>query len=214
MVHIELTWFRIRGWPRSRSPRSRSVTLIAMCARIMVPGSKVDTVPILEGPQGLKKSTLIEALMHDTEWFTDSLDGNLGTKDAAIGLLGKWAIEVPEMAAAERTGAKTAKAFFSRRVDHYCSPFGIKAQDHPRPCVFWGTINREGDGSYLDDPTGGRRYWPVPMTKIDLAGLKAARDQLWAEAFHRYQAKEEWWLSPEVEALAKVEQADRQEANV
>lgn len=190
-----------------------SKSLISMCARIMVPGSKVDTVPILEGPQGLKKSTLIKALMHDGDWFTDSLDGNLGDKDAAIGLRGKWAVEVPEMAAAERTGAKTAKAFFSRSTDHYRSPFGIKAQDHPRSCVFWGSVNPEGDGSYLTDTTGARRYWPVLMTRIDVADLEAARDQIWAEAFHRYNAREQWWLPPELEVLAKVEQADRTEGN-
>ncbi|RDS79159.1 hypothetical protein DWU98_19335 [Dyella monticola] len=201
-----------------------SKTLISMIARVMVPGSKVDTALICEGLQGISKSSLIEALMHDPEWFTDSLDGDLGNKDAAIALRGKWAIEVPELAALERTGTKAAKAFVSRKVDHYRSPFGTKAQDHPRQCVFWGTVNPEGDGRYLDDPTGARRYWPVEMTKLDLDGMKAIRDQLWAEAFHRYgngqgdglradEKGERWWLTPELEALAKVEQAARQISN-
>jgi predicted P-loop ATPase len=188
-------------------------TLISMVARIMEPGTKVDTMPVLEGDQSIRKSSLIEALMRDAEWFADSLDSDLGNKDSAIGLQGKWAIEIPELAAFERTGPKAAKAFVSRKVDHYRSPFGINAKDHPRQCVFWGTVNPEGDGRYLTDSTGARRYWPLAMTALDLAGVKENRDQLWAEAFQRYGASEQWWLLSEVEVLAKVEQAARMEGN-
>ena len=45
---------------------------------------------------------------------------------------------------------------------------------------------------------------------IDLAGLEATRDQLWAEAVHRFKQGEPWWLeTPELEALATAEQALR-----
>src|SRR5262249_45914914 len=66
-------------------------------------------------------------------------------------------------------------------------------------------------GGYLKDPTGARRYWPVTCHgMIDRDGLEKVRDQLWAEAVHRYKAGEPWWLeTPELEALATAEQAAR-----
>ena len=81
----------------------------------------------------------------------------------------------------------------------------------PRQCVFAGTINPPAEGRYLKDPTGARRLWPVACRgMIDLAGLEAARDQLWAEAVHRFKAGEPWWLeTPELEALATAEQEVR-----
>ena len=59
-------------------------TLIGAVARIMQPGAKFDTMLVFEGTQGLKKSSLIAALVPQKEWFTDALDGDLKSKDAAI----------------------------------------------------------------------------------------------------------------------------------
>ncbi|KWA45812.1 hypothetical protein WL27_05380 [Burkholderia multivorans] len=188
-------------------------TMIGAVARIMQPGVKFDTMLVLEGDQGLKKSTVICALAPNEEWFTDSLDGDLGSKDAAIGLAGKWLIEVPEMATLGRTRVEVVKSFLTRRVDHFRAPHAVRAEDHPRQCAFFGTINPEADGRYLSDTTGGRRFWPVQVRRVDVEALKADRDQLWAEAVTRYKAGEQWWLTDEVEALAKREQASRQESN-
>ncbi|MCD9228944.1 VapE domain-containing protein [Ralstonia pseudosolanacearum] len=188
-------------------------TLIGAVARIMEPGVKFDTMLVLEGDQGLRKSTLICALAPNEEWFTDSLDGDLGSKDAAIGLAGKWLIEVPEMATLGRTRVEVVKSFLTRRVDHFRAPHAVRAEDHPRQCAFFGTINPEADGRYLSDTTGGRRFWPVQVRRADVEALKTDRDQLWAEAVARYRAGEHWWLTDEVEILAKQQQADRQESN-
>lgn len=188
-------------------------TMIGAVARIMQPGVKFDTMLVLEGDQGLKKSTLICTLAPNEEWFTDALDGDLGSKDAAIGLAGKWLIEVPEMATLGRTRVEVVKSFLTRRVDHFRAPHAVRAEDHPRQCAFFGTINPEADGRYLSDTTGGRRFWPVQVRKVDVDALKADRDQLWAEAVARYKAGAQWWLTDEVEALAKREQASRQESN-
>jgi predicted P-loop ATPase len=76
--------------------------------------------------------------------------------------------------------------------------------------VFAGTINPPPDGRYLKDQTGARRYWMFRAGNIDLDGLMRDRDQLWAEAVYRYRNNEPWWLeTPELEALATVEQAAR-----
>jgi phage/plasmid primase-like uncharacterized protein len=191
-----------------------SKTLIGAVARIMKPGCKFDTILVMEGDQGLKKSSLIEALCHNREWFSSSLKGDLESKDAAIGLAGKWILEMQEMAASGRSRPEVTKCFLSEKVDNYRAPYAMRAEDHPRQCAFIGTINPEADGRYLHDTTGGRRFWPVLITRTDVDYLIEDRDQLWAEALHRYDSGEQWWLPNELEALAKVAQADRQEANV
>ena len=78
--------------------------------------------------------------------------------------------------------------------------------------MFAGTINPIG--GYLKDPTGGRRFWPVRCGLIDLEALLIDRDQLWAEALVRFRSGAPWWLeTPELQALAAAEQADRFEVD-
>lgn len=191
------------------TPYTRAVgraTLVAGIARIRRPGCKADHVLILEGPQGAGKSQAVAALSPLPEWFTDEI-ADLGTKDSAQGLCGKWLIELPELSAMRRGEVETIKAFVARSVDHYRPSYGRRAEDFPRQCVFIGSTNAD---AYLADDTGNRRFWPVAVGKIDLAGLRRDRDQLWAEAAAEFAKGTRWWLDTDGEALAKVEQADRQ----
>ena len=57
------------------------LSLIQAVARIFEPGCKADSVPVLEGEQGLGKSTAIRVL-HDHKFFGDALPP-MGTKDAS-----------------------------------------------------------------------------------------------------------------------------------
>ena len=189
-------------------------TLIGAVARIMQPGAKFDTMTVLEGDQGSRKSSLTAALSPHREWFSSSIKGDLEAKDTAIGLSGKWIIEMAEMAVVGRNRTEVTKAFLTEQVDNYRAPYGTRSEDHPRQCAFLATINPEADGRYLHDTTGGRRFWPVKVVRADVDALIACRDQLWAEAFARHQSGEQWWLSAELEKLAKVEQSERQESNV
>src|ERR1051325_9613977 len=150
--------------------------LIAGVARILRPGCKADCVLVLEGPQGILKSTALKTLAGP--WFTDEL-ADLGTKDAAQQLSGVWIIEMSEMEGVERGQVTRIKSFVSRSVDRYRPPYGHRTIEQPRQCVFAGTVNHD---EYLRDETGGRRFWPVQCTNIDIEGLASVRDQLWAEA--------------------------------
>jgi predicted P-loop ATPase len=178
--------------------------LIAAVARIRHPGCKVDNVPILEGVQGIGKSSLAEALF--SPWFTDDL-ADLGSKDAAMQTQGAWLIEISELDAMTRGEVSKIKAFISRKTDRFRPPYGARLIEGPRSCVFWGTTNSD---NYLKDETGARRFWPIKCSTLDIAGLREIRDQLWAEADHLYQAGVAWWIvNPNVQRTAKAEQGDR-----
>jgi predicted P-loop ATPase len=171
-------------------------------ARVMRPGCKVDTLVILEGPQGRGKSTAVRTLFgHD--WFYEAA-GNAKDKDFAQDMRGKWAAEIPEVDVMFRGKDDSAlKALISKQVDRYRPSHGRDSQDFPRQVVFVGTTNKT---SYLHDETGNRRYLPLECGQIDLQALERDRDQVWAQAVAEYDADEPWWLSPEIEWNAAVEQ--------
>jgi predicted P-loop ATPase len=161
--------------------------LISCVARIYKPGCQVDHMLILEGPQGQGKSTALRIL--GEPFFCDDMP-DLKTKDASIGLPGVWIFELSELEAMQGTAASRIKAFITRSTDHYRPPYGKRSIWVPRQCVFAGSVN---NGEYLKDDTGGRRFWPVRCRRIDLDSLRRDRNQLLAEAVHRYRAGEQWW---------------------
>ncbi len=182
--------------------------MVGGVARAMEPGCKLDTCLVLEGPQGSFKSTSIQVLFMSPALVNDtSLD--LRSKDAFIGLQGMWAVEFSELESLSKVDASRVKAFFSSSSDKFRVPFGINLRKFPRSCVFVGTCN---ESSYLQDTTGGRRFWPLRVGRIDLNALARDREQLWAEAVALYNAGEQWHLTYEEELLAReVQDGRRQE---
>lgn len=198
-----LTYLGAEDTPYHRAVGAR--WLISAVARIYVPGCKADCALILEGPQGIRKSSALMALAQP--WFTDRLS-DLGSKDAAMETRGVWIIEIAELDTMGRAEVSTIKAFMSRTQDRFRPPYGKRLVDLARQCVFAGSVNPEG--GYLKDPTGGRRFWPVVCGTIDIATLERDRDQLWAEARDRFRRNEPWWLeTQDLDALATEEQAER-----
>jgi predicted P-loop ATPase len=179
--------------------------MVGAVARVMQPGCKHDHVPVVIGRnQGMLKSSAIRALCHDPAWFTDNIPPDVSERDTKESLVGKWIIELAEIPHVRRD-AERLKAFLSSQVDRYRAAYGRTSQDHPRQSAFIGTSN---DLEFVD-ATGNRRFWPfVAAGLIDLAGIVADRDQLWAEAMALYRQDVKWWLPPAIEAIA----AERQEA--
>jgi predicted P-loop ATPase len=178
--------------------------LISAVARIYSPGTKADHCLILEGPQGILKSTALRTLA--APWFTDEI-AELGSKDAAMQTRGVWIIEIAELDSMSRADVSKIKAFMSRSCDRFRPPYGRRLIESPRQCVFAGTVNQS---AYLRDETGGRRFWPVACTQIDIDNLAQDRDQLWAEVVVHFRSGSRWWLeSPELNQSAEQEQVAR-----
>ena len=195
----------------------RAVTRKTLCAaikRVLYPGCKFDSMLVLNGPQGVGKSTLIAKLAG--EWFSDSLNlGDTKDKTAAEKLQGYWILEIGELAGLKKAEVETLRSFLSRQNDIYRAAFGKRATPHLRQCVFFGTTNAES--GYLRDTTGNRRFWPV---KTLGTGIKHAWDltpelicQIWAETLVYVKQGEKLYLSAELEALSKVEQREAMESD-
>ena len=195
----------------------RAVTRKTLCAaikRVLCPGCKFDSMLVLNGPQGVGKSTLIAKLAG--EWFSDSLNlGDTKDKTAAEKLQGYWILEIGELAGLKKAEVETLRSFLSRQNDIYRAAFGKRATPHLRQCVFFGTTNAES--GYLRDTTGNRRFWPV---KTPGTGEKHPWDltaeiicQIWSESLVYVKQGEKLYLSAELETLSKAEQREAMESD-
>ena len=193
----------------------RAVTRKNLCAaytRVYQPGIKFDYILVLNGDQGIGKSTLIAKL--GMEWFSDSLAlSDMNDKTAAEKLQGYWILEIGELAGMKKADIDKVKAFISRQDDKYRASFGRRVTPHPRQCVFFGTTNSEN--GYLRDITGNRRFWSVKVSgrgehkpwDLDAETVR----QIWAETILYAKAGEKLYLPIELEGYAKNEQREAME---
>lgn len=173
--------------------------LKGLVKRIMIPGCKFDHVLVLEGEQGIKKSTSLMVLGRDWHVETTMSTDN---KDFFMMFQGKAIIEFSEGETLNRTEVKRMKAIITTQSDKYRPAYGRLSVDYPRRCVFAMTTNAD---EYLKDETGNRRWLPVKcMGVADVEWLEQNRDQLFAEAYQRVMVDQETtWEFPEEEMKAE-----------
>lgn len=178
-------------------------TLCAAVARVYEPGVKFDSILVLNGPQGIGKSTLFARL--GREWYSDSLTiSDMRDKTAAEKLQGYWILELGELAGIKKVDVETVKSFITRTDDKFRQSYGVTVESHPRNNVIVGSTNAES--GFLRDITGNRRFWPVLVTGKGKRNVwditPEVVDQLWAEAIEKYRDGEELFLKGDVAALA------------
>jgi len=197
------------------TPYVRAVTrktLVAAVARIYRPGTKFDSILVLNGSQGIGKSTLFSKL--GGPWYSDSLSiSDMKDKTAPEKLQGYWILELGELAGIKKMDVETVKSFITRTDDKYRQSYGVSVESHPRSCIIVGTTN--SDGGFLRDITGNRRFWPVRVMGHGkhYAWELSEVDQIWAEAIERYQAHEELFLKGALAEEAVTQQRDAMESD-
>jgi predicted P-loop ATPase len=197
------------GFGAQDTPLNRAIaraSVISMVRRVRQPGCQQDHMPVLIGGQGLRKSSGLRALV-GPDWFSDHLP-NLRSKDARIQLQGRVLIEWSEMGALRGQSFETIKAFITARVDRFRPPYGRAAIDIERTVTFAGTSNA---GDFLDDATGGRRFWPVDCASVDCEWISANRRLVWRLACEAEAAGEAHWITDsDLQDEVRERQADAQ----
>lgn len=175
--------------------------MLGAVGRIYHPGCKFDYTMILKGRQGIGKSTFLQMLSLNDEWFNDSLD-SLDSDKAAESLLGSWIIELAELKSLARTagGVESVKKFLTATQDKYRVPYERRSDIFLRQCVFAGTTNKS---DFLQDETGNRRFLIIPtgeheptknlFTAAAMQDIKAA----WAQAVHIWKEVRPQLILPE-----------------
>lgn len=174
---------------------------MGMAKRIVEPGCQMDHMIVIEGPQGIGKSTSLKIIGRG--YHTETiLDPN--NKDFQMLLKRNVIVEFSEGYTMSRADSRVLKSIITMREDQFRVPFGMTPERFKRRCVFAMTTNED---TYLRDETGNRRFWPVKVEKqADIEWLEQNLDQLYAEAYHRAVVeKEKYWEYPEDEAKAMQE---------
>ncbi|MGF7184738.1 putative P-loop ATPase [Desulfitispora alkaliphila] len=196
------------------NPYTRAImrkTLVAAVARIYEPGTKFDYILVLNGPQGIGKSTFFAKL--GGKWFSDSLTvSDMRDKSGAEKLQGYWILELGELAGLRKIDVETVKSFITRTDDKFRHSYGVNVESHPRQCIIVGSTN--STSGFLRDVTGNRRFWPVRVKQSKKKVWEMTDiDQIWAEALEMYRAGEPLILIGEEEKMAYEEQRDAMEAD-
>ena len=195
------------------TPYIRAVTrktFAAAVARVYRPGIKFDSVLVLDGEQGIGKSTIVKDLV-SSSYYSESLSlTDVNDKSAAEKLQGFWVVEIGELAGMKKADIEKVKAFFSTSDDQYRPSYGKTVESHPRQCVIIATVN--GEHGYLRDVTGNRRYWIVksnqPRHRMTWRCTEEFRSQFWAEAKAIWEGGEQLYL--EGNLLSEAEEVQTQ----
>lgn len=177
--------------------------LISAVARAYKPGCKVDNVLILQGGQGLGKSSFF-AILASRPWFDDSF-GNSSDKDERLKIHRTWIVEWAEVETTfKRRDINAIKNFITTQTDVLRPPYGREPKPLDRPSVFCATTNQR---ELLADESGNRRFWVIPVAqKIPFKALEEDRDRIWAAAVSLYRQGVSWELTDSEKAEMREEQ--------
>lgn len=190
-------------------------TFVAAVARVYEPGIKFDCVPVLDGAQGIGKSSLVKDLTTN-DFYSDSLTlTDMDDKAGAEKLQGFWIVEIGELAGMKKADVEKVKAFITTSDDKYRPSYGRTVESHPRQNIIIATVN--GERGYLRDITGNRRFWVIKLHQTEQRHRwsfdQNYRDQFWAEAKEMYLKGEKLYLEGAMIAESEKEQQKAMEVD-
>ncbi len=144
----------------------------------------------LVGGQGVGKTRFpLNTILKDKpEYLITGETVDPKDKDSVLRAIGCWIFELSEFSESSTAKQQDAlKSFIDRGKDKIRPPYAAKAIDEPRTCVFYATTNRT---EFMHDPTGGRRWWPLAITKINIDEDFNA-SQLWGQVMHLWKDEHE-----------------------
>lgn len=154
----------------------------ALAGRVLKPGIKADMVPILEGPEGVRKTSLVHALSPSPDFVCD-VSFDMDDDDLGRVFRGKFIAEVSELRGLKTKDEESIKGFTSRTHDEWIPKYMEFSQIYPRRVVLIGTTNEQE----LFAGGGKKRRWlPVHVEFCHVDDLIRDRLQLWAEAKHLF----------------------------
>lgn len=169
--------------------------LLASLTRLFDNGIKFDEMIILQGGQGIGKSTTLQRL--SLGYYTDITEKI--SDEVTFKVLRTWLVELSELSTMVKTDSDTFKAWLSATKDTVRKRYATDPTDHPRTFAVLGTTNNK---EILKDRTGNRRYWLMYCEKDRIKHSIWNLDyeyilQLWSEVYQWYLSKESLLISEE-----------------
>jgi putative DNA primase/helicase len=119
-------------------------------------------------------------------------------KDAIRKATSTFIVELGELDSTTRKAdVALLKAFLTESKDIYRTPYGRGHETFVRRTIYGASVNPD---DFLKDPTGNRRFWPMPVT-VTHPITDIDTQQVWAEAMHYAGKGEQWWLTDEMMQL-------------
>lgn len=158
--------------------------LLASLTRLFDNGVKFDEMIILQGGQGIGKSTTLQRL--SLGYYTDITE-KLGD-EVTFKVMRTWLVELSELSTMKKTDSDTFKAWLSATKDTVRKKYGGDPDDYPRAFTILGTTNNK---EILKDRTGNRRYWLMYCDKDNIKNTIWSLDsqyilKLWSEVYQWY----------------------------
>jgi hypothetical protein len=155
--------------------------VVASVARVKEPAHQYDSVPVIEGNEGIGKSTFLTILYYEHHTELTKKEAN-DINRLIEKTRSSWVIEIAEMSAFVGMADVEVKNLMSPRSDGARLAYKKGYENIKREGTFVATTN---DDTYLAGLRGNRRFLPVPChrkTKFDIEALRRNRQQIWAEA--------------------------------
>ncbi len=186
------------------SDQMMKVALLGAVARRFEPGCQFDSVVVLKGDQGIRKSTFWKTLCSPL-WFCDSTPKD--SKEMIMNMHSCWIFELAELEnVTSKKGVGELKALITTASDMIKKPYGRNIERDDRRSIMVSSVN--GD-DFLRDPSGNRRFQVISLPQkaqrkefIPVELVARDRDRIWKAAIDAYLAGEKPMLSLEHQELS------------
>ena len=186
------------------SDQMMKVALLGAVARRYEPGCQFDSVVVLKGDQGIRKSTFWKTLCSPS-WFCDSTPKD--SKEMIMNMHSCWIFELAELEnVTSKKGVGELKALITTASDMIKKPYGRNVERDDRRSIMVSSVN--GD-DFLRDPSGNRRFHVISLSQkalkkefIPVEFVARDRDRIWKAAILAYRGGEKPMLSLENQELS------------